>query len=79
MVAWFESAPFRGVTDFTVTAPSTADLSQLIRQKLINTLPPRALAPFINDATYIGKGFEMWGRIQQSTPRMAPWPPSLRL
>ena len=65
MVAWFESAPFRGVSDLTVTAPSTSDLSQLVRQKLINTLPPRALAPFINDASYIGKGFEMWGRLQQ--------------
>ena len=31
MLAWFESAPFQRVTDFTGTASATADLSQLVR------------------------------------------------
>ena len=35
----------------------------MVRQKLINTLPERALNPFLNDPSFIGKGFEMWERL----------------
>jgi hypothetical protein len=48
--------------------PAMAAFSLLVRQKVINMVVPQSLAQFINDDTYIGKGFEIWGHLLKNYP-----------
>ena len=61
---WFELSQFTSVTDFSVTTVENAHLSQLARQKLVNTLPTKSLGPFLNNSTYLHRGFEMWAKVE---------------